>query len=798
MGKCTAALEKKVFPLLYLYTKKSIINIFQYLLMFYLYLLQEDIMAKEIHQGTVICQNGQPVDSVHMIIKGKVRAIYQSGEFILEKGDVIGLCDLYRQNYIFTYTALDDVTIASFPFAQGGLSALLRKQQDFALITAKSCFKQTNLILEVYELIKYDCSSLYQYVTDSYREYCNLCERHRISPHPLPALEEIKPLELEDDIPQWMSSYYENMAVVLSQTLSVSQTPYSDFLNGLLLKTSQDISDTVSICHIMTDYKSDIARILMNENRLDLFDLYMNLFFRVDPSDDDSTSISAVISRLMIHLEGIGSIDHELYQNRVQEYKNKLAIRDEQGFHPSENSPQAKDTEDLTGSIHTILQYSECDKEICSNFLKYVDEYKDHIDKNATDDANRKLRLNLTKLFYKIYESAFLKSLQDDNIPIILKMFFQFGYVDEKLAGMENAAYLYSIAEHFPSNPEQQIYTAYEWMEAVYRGEKEPSRNEFDMDYPAYVRELKTTGKITAAQEKEMIQDNMEKLKFELGNMFPLVNKMTFGRITTFCPVFSEHNVLKELDKGMITAQKVSEAVNNVRAIDFGAYYRETVYANPAAGIAKEYISTEVLPDVILMPNIGIRGVMWQEIEGKRRTTPARMMISIFHLEDLTATMTRLTGEFRWEMCRRVQGPRWNDVSEPSLTSEYFDYIQFYKKNHDLTADAKDKIKAAMQKAKNSYKEMFVRDYLTWIIYEGNSSPRLNKVARAIIATYCPFSKEIRDKLAVNPLYKDMLEKYNLKISQKIHHMDNLCQKLNNTKIQIPAEILNQKKFLES
>lgn len=273
---------------------------------------------------------------------------------------------------------------------------------------------------------------------------------------------------------------------------------------------------------------------------------------------------------------------------------------------------------------------------------------------------------------------------------------------------------------------------------------------------------------------------------------------MTFGRITTFCPVFSEHNVLKELDKGMVTVQKMMEAINNIRAIDFGAYYRETVYVNPAIGIAKEYISTEVLPDVILMPNVGIRGVMWQEIEGKRRTTPSRMMVSIFQMEDLTATMTRLTGEFRWEMCRRVQGPRWNDVSEPSLTSEYCDYIQFYKKNHELTADAKDKIKSAMQKAKNSYKEMFVRDYITWIMYEGNSSPRLNKVARVIIATYCPFSKAIRDRLMVNPIYKEMLEKYNLKMSQKVHHIDNLCQKLNNTKIEIPEEILNQKKFLES
>lgn len=50
----------------------------------------------------------------------------------------------------------------------------------------------------------------------------------------------------------------------------------------------------------------------------------------------------------------------------------------------------------------------------------------------------------------------------------------------------------------------------------------------------------------------------------------------------------------------------------------------------------------------------------------------------------------------------------------------------------------------------------------------------------------------------VNPMYKEMLEKYNLKMSQKVHHIDNLCQKLNNTKIDIPEEILNQKKFLES
>lgn len=755
-------------------------------------------MAKEIQKGTVICQSGQPVDSIHMIAKGTVCVAHPAGEYFLEKGDVIGLCDLYQENYIFTYTAQDDVTIISFPYKAGSLSALFRKKPEFAQITAKSCFKQVINILEVYDFIKYNCGNLYQYITDSYNEYHNLCERYRISPRLLPDLEEIKPLELEDDIPHWMGSYYENMAEILKYAFSRSGIPYSDFLNGLLMKTSQDISDIVSICHIMSYYESDNAHILMNENRLDLFDLYTNLFFRIKPEEEDSTSISAAISRMMINLEGIASISRELYKKRVDEYKEKLAVREKQGFSKPEESPYGQDSDKLPGSINTILQYSECDKEICNNFRKYIDEFKAQIDKNATDDASRKLRLNLTKLFYKIYVAAFQKSLEDDHIPTILKMFFQFGYVDEELAGMENASYLYSIAEYSPSDPERHVYTVYEWIKAIYDGKKEPSRNEFDSDYPAYVRELKATGKITAAKEREMLEDNNEKILFELNNMFPLVNKMTFGRITTFCPVFSEHNVLKELDKGLVTAQKVASAIDEIRKIDFGAYYREIVYTNPSIGIAKEYVGTEVLPDVILMPNVGIRGVMWQEIEGKRRTTPSRMMVSIFQMEDLNATMTRLTGEFRWEMCRRVQGARWNDVSEPSLTSEYCDYIQFYKKNRDLTSDAKDKIKSAMQKAKNSYKEMFVRDYITWIIYEGNSSPRLNKVARTIIATYCPFSKEIRDKLKSNPMYKEMLEKYDLKMSQKVHHIDNLCQKLNHNRTPIPEEILNQKKFLES
>ena len=109
----------------------------------------------------------------------------------------------------------------------------------------------------------------------------------------------------------------------------------------------------------------------------------------------------------------------------------------------------------------------------------------------------------------------------------------------------------------------------------------------------------------------------------------------------------------------------------------------------------------EKLPDFILMPGVGTRGVMWQEIEGRRRNTSARMMLPMFYMDDLRSAIVRLTGEYRWEMCKRIQGPRWNDLSERSLTSEYFTTSSFIRKtrNYHLQQKKKSKLPCRNQEA---------------------------------------------------------------------------------------------------
>lgn len=47
-----------------------------------------------------------------------------------------------------------------------------------------------------------------------------------------------------------------------------------------------------------------------------------------------------------------------------------------------------------------------------------------------------------------------------------------------------------------------------------------------------------------------------------------------------------------------------------------------------------------------------------------------------------------------------------------------------------------------------------------------------------------------------NPLYKETMARYDIKQAQKIHHYDNVFQKLKNTGIPIPPELQRQRDYL--
>ena len=336
-------------------------------------------------------------------------------------------------------------------------------------------------------------------------------------------------------------------------------------------------------------------------------------------------------------------------------------------------------TEDCLGHI---LDYAGYNDDEVLDICNQMHQYQNLPDMFSMDKEVYDIRKKLTALYYEIYRRVFMRAVKDEtSLTPVLEMFLHFGFMDLSFVGEERAKELYDAVAHIDICRSEHIYTIYEWLKAIYHGEKETSKNDLEMDYQVYLVDLVKTGKLNQ-QQYEALQNNREKMvEFEIKNMFASCNKMTYGRITTFCPMLCKQDLINSIDKMLVTAERLETALNEVRKVDYSIFYREIMFSDVEKGINAERIMKEVLPDIILMPNAGGKSAMWQEISGLRSNTPGRFMFPILTAMDLDDMMLEVTGRFRWEMCRRLEGVRWNDVREHSLTAEYCTYLQFYRKN---------------------------------------------------------------------------------------------------------------------
>lgn len=750
-----------------------------------------------LEKGQTVYQYGQPMTALHLITNGKIKVSYPGGYFYLNKGGVIGICEICSEIHFLEYTVAEDATIVTYSLATSAvLDDLLGKHPDVARLFLLSAFYQINTLLDRCSVTVLDCSSLYQSLMDDYNKYRTICNRYRIQPRTLPHIDEISAYLGEEAPDFWLTGYYLGLARVYSGDSYKALVSDPALSSGFLRKCSLDIRRTYFGLDEQYRYQKQIADYYFHESGNDLFDFYTSLYYKLEPGSDEAVEIYNDISRMIELFQNTQYVDASYLDSRIHSFQNNARMLQTPAAAVIEEDDHSAILGELTGSLNIILEYVGHDLDVVDIFRQDVNSYKRLVDKSSTDDESCKLRARLTESFYQIYSILFERTLESPSLPMPIYMFLYFGYVDEELAGISNAIKLYKLAQNMYDHSDKGFYTLYDWLLAIYRGAKEPSRNEFDQDYTDYVHKQKLSGTISDSEVKSLEQNTLAKVHYELSNMFPTVNKMTFGRITTFCPLFTADNVLKDLSDSYVTVSGVGKALEQIKQIDYTAFYREYLCTEHFDTMGREPIHVKYLPDIILMPNVGIRGVMWQEIEGKRRSSPGRMMLSIFHMEDLNTTMIRLTGEFRWELCKRIQGNRWNDVSDRSLTSEYFDYIQFYRKNHDLSSEAKERLHTSLQRAKNSFKEMFVRDYMVWIMFEGNGSPRLNKVARKILFTYCPFPAALEETLQLNPLYAELVNRHKILVAQRLHRLDTLEKKILNSGTPIPDVLEKERAFL--
>lgn len=750
----------------------------------------------KIPKGTVLLKPEQAINIVSEIKEGSVQATGNGVSMLLGAGELVGVFDLFSRQSNMTYITLTDCVLLSYRLEiDFPAKTKLHEDPDFgraALLTIKL---QMPPCMNSYNLIRDKLHEAESFYKDTYRKYKKICKELHIAPHSLKDVEEgITDVDI-NSFARWQSNFYTQMNQVFETLSRDVIEENNDFIFGLIMKASEDFTLCCDCILKMNVATSEYYAMLLNDDYHDIFRFYSDLLFRVHPGTAEFSAIDDQLFDIYSHLTEMPDIDENFLEQRLTEHNEKMKTISTivEDATPGDQAIQKT----IFGSLATILAYAQMPEDFCSEFTRNVTAYNELPDQLSSDQPVHDLRALLTTQFNELYRAISLKYVTERNVPDVVKMFLYFGYVDEQLAGIDNAVMLCKLIRADITSLSENVYTFADWLCAIYDGKKEPSRNEYGIDYTDFLHEQKINSVITSNEEKEKLQDTLAKVAYELDNVFPIGNKITFGHLSTFCPLFSSANILGSLETNLLTAALLTQQRDYVRSIDYSVFYKEVVYSNRSLGIGMEYIHTEVFPDLILLPNIGSRGSMWQEMEGKKRVTPCRMLLPVFLPENLRNSFIRLCGEYRWEMCKRVQGAHWNDAASNSLTGDYFNYLQFYKKNTDLSPDAKDKIRILNTKAKNSFKEAFIMDYLVWVLYESTGSPRLNKVVRGIFFDYCPFRREIRHQLSQNPIYGNAIHKFTIKQEQKRHHLNSVRQKVTNSGKELPEEISNELSFIE-
>ena len=453
--------------------------------------------------------------------------------------------------------------------------------------------------------------------------------------------------------------------------------------------------------------------------------------------------------------------------------------------------------EEIKNPVKKLIEMSSIDEENAKKLLKGLDDFRKLKDKFDTEDDARKIRRSVTNVFFEIYREVAKRSIINGDKSKLVKMFLNYGYMDDKLLTPNQIIDLYEVEDKTKAKRFNVFYID-EWLKKIYDKEELPSVNGFGQDYKEALREMKKRGTISDKEAEEHFESQSKRLEYEIDNMIQTTQRLCYGQVSVYFPILHSDMIIKEFDASLLRRDFIEKTFNSIMEVDFSAFYREVLYKNEELNITKELVMQEVLPNIILMPTYGSRAIMWEELSSRQKNSTGRFLFPIFTSEDLESLAIPTVGAFRWELCKTMLGPAWNDITQMSLTSEYSDYVQFYKKNRNLSDDSKEKLKIQIKKCRNNLREVFVSDYFIWIKYESKGIMRLNRVVRNILYRQVPFAKDIREEVAKQPMFADIANRFKNIRHKKAIELENRYFKFTKSGNPLPEELASHIDFYKN
>lgn len=754
---------------------------------------------------TLLFEMGDTVDFIAYVHKGCVIKTNGTKSITIDEGNFICHDDIYSGFYSYDYTAMAGTEIMPIP-ASSGLDIVQFLTSNPTLhksITYPICCLCKGLY-EMYVSLYNIVNDFYTSLKDDYISYMAICDNTHITAGEFSLPHNADTYTLSGQ------AFGKNLTILRNIVNDADKEKNLAETSGIkYLKLQIEVINRAYIAYDdMFFYLKSLIEMFASENDSCLFSLTSKLHNQINSSDslDLLTQMKEQITSIDDRVKTQLNYDLDIDYNRVNFFF--MVADHEEEFEPTLDGEVIKPVKadfmpevtfedcDLNDILLQLCNYAELPKDKYDTINKYVVQFLNLPDKYSKDTDVRAFRKSFCELYYELYEAVFFKYATSKTANILVKMFLDYGLLDERLVTDMQIHELMNVA---PLNPDERcgVYRMSDWLLRVYHEEDIPSKNEFDQEYADFVREIKKNEGLSATEEKRLLEDAPSKVHYEIQNMLKYNSRLLNGNLLSFYPMLHMESFEKSIEAMTLTTESIMESIDAWKEYDYSVFYREIMYANPAKRIEKEVIQKEIYPVIILFPVAGVNGVMWQDISGKRSNSSGRFFLPSFFNGSLEDTMLTMLGRFRWELCKTLQGVSWNNIQVPSLTSEYIDYIQFYRKNKELTADKKDAIKTQLTKCHNNMRDFFVYDYTIWLKYESSGAMRLNKFSRRMLATYCPLAKKYRDKQAAQPIYEEAMKKFNINRLKKVKEYQSKITYYQKKCNDIPSEIIQTRNFYE-
>lgn len=444
------------------------------------------------------------------------------------------------------------------------------------------------------------------------------------------------------------------------------------------------------------------------------------------------------------------------------------------------------------GLTDKLLEFSDLSQKDRFAFRELLERFRALPDRLADTAEARSVRDQLAELYWKLYESCFLKVISTDLKSFVPGIMLHFGLVDETLVSEDDLRAIDdAYAKALYTDDTIPVMTLPYFLEKLYRGEQDPSVTELG---ETFAKRLKTQEKLTKRERERttVYEDTPEdRVRYEIREIVATAAPLVFGAKRRAVPVLCREAIGGDAGRLFIEPEEVARRIDELRSRDFTLFHRDVGLRHK---FGTDIVRKEVVPNVVLYPVTGSRMMMWQELDGTSRHTAGRMFLPHMFTERFDESLLTMLAHFRWELQKTVAGANWMDPVDGGLVGAYYDYIQFYQRNPNLTPEAKERVKQLVAKTRSD-RDRFAVDYANWVRYEYEGKVRLNPVARDIFYRHCPFPRNVRAEMAKKPLYVELERKYQNRVHKAILKLESRSRRFEKSDEPMPEDLV---KHLES